>query len=300
MICLVGPTAVGKSSVALALAKRLNGEIVSCDAMQVYRECRIASDRPSDEMLKTVPHHLVGMIPVREEFNAARWRGLALEAVSDIQGRGRLPIVCGGSGMYFSALLDGLFEGGGADLEVRARLEAEADAVGSGVLYERLKTLDPVAASKMDSQNKQRIVRALEVIETTGMRLSDKQKERDGLWGKMNIRVVGLSRSREILYARSEARIDAMFKEGLVDEVRTLLAQHLSSTAARIIGLPEVGGYLANEYPLERAVYLMKRNTRHYVKRQMTWFLRDKRVEWLDMPDNETPEASSERIINLL
>ncbi len=280
---IVGPTAAGKSAAAVEAAARCGGEIVSCDAMQVYREADLVSDKPSAAMRAMVPHHLVDVVSVDEEFNAARYRTLALAAIGDILRRGRRPVVCGGSGMYVMALLDGLFEGGAADPGVRLALEERVKHEGLAALHEQLRRLDPEAAAKISPKDPVRIIRALEVVLTTGMKISERQQHRDGLWGKYKIGLTGLTRPREVLYARAEARIDEMFARGLVDEVRGLLGKRLTVSSSRLIGIPEVGGYLRGEWDLERAKYLMKLNTRHYIKRQMTWFRKDKRVEWVEL-----------------
>jgi tRNA dimethylallyltransferase len=294
VIFLVGPTAVGKSAVALELALSLKAEIISCDAMQVYREAVIASDKPSAQMRAQVEHHLIDVVSVENEFNAARYRELALAAMADIHRRGKVPLFVGGSGMYMMALLDGLFEGGEVDAAVRARL----DARDIGDLYEELKRVDPVAAQKISPNDKQRIMRALEVFETIGVPFSQQQKKRDGIWGKYDIRVIALERPREELYRRVEARIEEMFTRGLVNEVRSLCARKLSSTGSRIIGVPEVGGFIAGEYDLGRAKYLMKLHTRHYVKRQMTWFRKDKRIEWLMIGSDDSVQIVVRKIID--
>ena len=279
---IVGPTGVGKSDAALFLAQRTSGEIVSCDAMQVYREVNIACDKPSPQVRNTVPHHLLDVVSVTEDFDAARYRLLAAAAIEDIQRRGKTPIVCGGSGMYMAFLLDGIFEGSARDEGLRRHLEQEIDAKGTAVLHERLTQVDPAAAAKIHPNDAQRIVRALEVALTVGRPISEVQKERRGLWGKMPVEIFGLDRPREELYSRVEARVDKMFERGLVDEVKALQGMTLSRTASVIIGVPEVTGYLKGEYDLDRAKYLMKLNTRHYVKRQLTWFRRDERIQWVD------------------
>ncbi len=296
VVFLVGPTAVGKSAVAVDLAEFLHAEIISCDSMQVYREAVIASDKPSLVMRARVVHHLIDVVSVEDEFNVARYRELAVLAMAEIHARGKVPLIVGGSGMYMMALLDGLFEGGEVDPDVRAGLEARS----TEDLYAQLNRVDPVAASKISPHDKKRIGRALEVFETTGVPMSEQQKKRDGIWGKYDIRVIGLERSREELYSRVEARIDAMFAAGLVDEVKALCMKKLSSTGSRIIGLPEVKGALDGAYDLERACYLMKLHTRHYVKRQMTWFRKDKRIEWLMIGPHETASSVAARILKWL
>ena len=293
VIFLVGPTAVGKSAVAVELAAALNAEIISCDAMQVYCEAVIASDKPSVQTRAQIKHHLMDVVSVEDEFNAARYRELALAAMADIHVRGKVPLIVGGSGMYMMALLDGLFAGGEVDPDVRARL----DGCQVEDLYAELQRVDPAAAAKISANDKKRIMRALEVFETTGVPISAQQQKRDGIWGKYDIRIIALERPREELYSRVEARVDEMFVSGLEDEVRSLCTKKLSSTGSRIIGVPEVGGFLAGEYDLVRAKYLMKLHTRHYVKRQMTWFRKDKRIEWLMLEREETPQMAADRIL---
>jgi tRNA dimethylallyltransferase len=294
---LVGPSAAGKSAVALELARRRNGEIVSCDAMQVYREISIASDKPSPDDRARVAHHLIDVVSVEEEFNAARYRALAVAAIEDILSRGKCPVVCGGSGMYVMALLDGLMAASPANAAVRERLEAEAGKAGLAALHLRLTGLDPAAAAKISANDPVRIIRALEVIEMTGELLSTRQARRDGLWGKYDIRVTGLTRPRAELYRRAEARIDRMFEAGLVDEIRQVMSRKLSSSAAGIIGIPEVGGYLSGAYDRARAEYLLKLNTRHYIKRQLTWFRKDARVQWIEVNGQELPGETAQRIL---
>jgi len=289
LIFIVGPTAVGKSETGLCLAKHFNAEIVCCDAMQVYREVAIANDKPSAKTQTLVPHHLIDICSVTEDFNVARYRQLAAAAIQDIRSRGKIPLVAGGTGMYMSVLLDGIFEGAVANEDLREELIKEESEKGAGFLHERLKTLDPQAAIKIHPNDPQRIIRALEVVLSTGQPISSLQPKREGLWGKMPIKIFALNRPREELYKRVEARVDDMFTEGLVEEIKRVSALPLSVTARKIIGIPEVMGYLKGEHDLQRAQYLMKLNTRHYVKRQLTWFRRDKRLTWIEITPNQSP-----------
>jgi len=296
LIFIVGPTAVGKTEVALKFAKRKGAEIVCCDSMQVYREISIANDKPTSQARAFVPHHLVDMLSLTEDFNVARYRQLAIEAIDNIQSRGSTPLIVGGSGMYMSILLDGIFEGVAADDKVREELIQELHIKGQVFMHDRLKALDPSAALKIHPNDPQRIIRALEVVISTGKPLSALQPKRDGIWGKMPIKIFALNRPREELYQRAEARIDEMFTKGLLDEVKQVSILPLSFTARKIIGIPEVMGYLKGDYDLERAKYLMKLNTRHYVKRQLTWFRRDKRLTWIDIQPNQSPEQVADII----
>jgi len=282
IIFIVGPTGVGKSDAGFLLARKLGGEIVSCDAMQVYKEVNIACDKPSKQARGQVPHHLLDVASVTEDFDVARFRQMAVEAIEDILRRGKVPIVVGGSGMYVNVLLDGIFESDAKDEDLRARLKEQAQKEGAAVLHQQLAILDPKAAGKIHSNDARRIIRALEVAMTTGKPISALHKERAGLWGEYSVEIFALDRPREQLYARAEARIEDMFKRGLVEEIRALSGLPLSRTASAAIGIPEVTGYLKGEYGLERAKYLMKLNTRHLIKRQLTWFRRDKRIQWVE------------------
>ena len=285
IIFIVGPSAVGKSEIGFRLAQKLNGEIISCDAMQVYREVQIASDKPSRKTLETVPHHLVDIVSVSEDFDVARFRTLAVKAIEDIHGRGKLPVIVGGSGMYMSILLDGIFEDASGEKK-SFEVKSAASTEDIGILFKRLKKVDPVTAQKISPSDRRRILRALEVFDTHGRPISELQKKRSGLWGKYPIKIFALNRPRAEIYRRVEARIDQMFENGLADEVRGLLGVKLSKTASVVIGVPEVKGFLTGEYDLERAKYLMELHTRHYVKRQLTWFRRDSRLTWIVIEDN--------------
>ncbi|MBF0595275.1 MAG: tRNA (adenosine(37)-N6)-dimethylallyltransferase MiaA [Candidatus Omnitrophica bacterium] len=281
-ICFItGPTAAGKSALALSAARRIGAEIISCDAMQVYREINICSDKPTAAMRAAVPHHLLDVASVEEDFNAAKYRALAVTAIGDVLSRGRKAIVCGGSGMYMMAILDGLFDNIEVPAGLRESLLARIEREGLMTLYNELKVVDPQAAAKINPNDPVRIVRALEVFQAVGKPISALQQTREGLWGKETIALVGIERPREELYIRAEQRIDAMFEHGLVEEVRGLLGLRLTPNAARLIGIPEAKGFINGEYDLERAKYLMKLNTRHYIKRQMTWFRKDARIQWI-------------------
>ena len=293
LIFIVGPTAVGKSETALCLASCLNAEIICCDALQVYREVNIANDKPSAHALKQVRHHLVDILSVSEDFNVARWQKLTLEAIRDIQGRGKRPLIVGGSGMYMSVLLDGIFEQNFSGQDLRQELAREIEIKGPAILHERLKTLDPQAAAKIDPHDPQRIIRALQVVLSTGQAISSLQQKREGLWGKAPIKIFALNRPRQELYQRAEARVEEMFSKGLLEEIKKISTLPLSDTARKLIGIPELTGYLKGEYDLERARYLMKLHTRHYIKRQLTWFRRDKRLEWIDIGPGQSAQEIS-------
>ncbi len=283
VVFIVGPTASGKSAVALHLAERRACGFVSADAMQIYKGMDIVTDRPSPATRRRAPHALIGTVAPAREYNVAAFCRDARRAVRAILGRKRCPVVVGGTGLYIQALVDGFFEGPSADAHVRGRLEREAREKGKGVLHERLLCVDPVAAERIGPHNARRIIRALEVHELTGQPLSELQKNKKGLKGECDVLLFGLRREREDLYARIDRRVDAMLGRGLVDEVKSLLKKKLGTTAYCCIGIREVEGYLNGRYGLDEAVRLIKRNTRHFAKRQMTWFRKNRDIVWLDV-----------------
>lgn len=291
IIFIVGPTGVGKSDAAVALAKARGGEIVSCDSMQVYKEVNIACDKPTEHMQRVVRHHLINVVSVTESFDVGSYRDLAMDAITDIIKRGKLPIVAGGSGMYMTVLLDGIFQSTIKDEALRSQLTDQAQASSPQVLHQQLVKLDPHAAAKIHPNDTKRIIRALEVVMTAGEPISTLQKQRQGLWGMHQINIYGLNRMREELYAAVEARIERMFAAGLIDEVKGLIRLKLSRTASTLIGIPEVVRYLKNECSLDEAKALLKRNTRHFVKRQLTWFRREARINWIELGNGTTPQS---------
>lgn len=299
IIFIVGPTGVGKSDVGLLLAQHIGGEIIACDAMQVYKEIAIASDKPTVEQRSAVAHHCLDLVSVTEDFNVAQYAKAALAAIADVRKRGKVPILLGGSGMYMAVLLDGIFEDNIKDNELRESLEHEAKADGAA-LHERLTQLDPQSAANIHPNNVKRVIRALEVVMLTGQPLSAMQQKRSGLWGKEDVKIFGLNRPREILYERVDARVDRMFAQGLVDEIKKVIELPLSVTAAGMIGVVQVGGYLNEQYSLDHAVTIMKRDTRHYVKRQLTWFNREKRLQWIEIGPKDTPQSIVNQIIGQL
>jgi tRNA dimethylallyltransferase len=229
---------------------------------------------------------MINVVSVSENFDVAQYRRMALQCIADVQQRGKLPLVVGGSGMYMAVLLDGIFEDKIRDETLREQLAQELEVKGSACLHERLQALDPGAAVKIHPNDPQRILRALEIVLITGQPISQLQQKRSGLWGTEPIEIFALTREREELYRRAEARIDHMFEKGIVEEVAALQQLSLSRTAKTSIGIPEISGHLNGEYDLERAKYLIKLNTRHFIKRQLTWFKRDTRLQWFDASKN--------------
>jgi len=284
IVVIVGPTASGKSSLALALAQRTAGEIVCADSMQVYRGLDIGTGKPSAEERRQVPHHLVDLVAPDEPFTAADYARLARRVLAEIRRRGRVPIVVGGTGLYVRALFRGLFEGPGENPSIRASLRKEAETSGSTALHRRLADLDPAAAARIHPNDLFRIVRALEIVTLTGRPISGL---RDA--GRHHPRPIlgpvlrfGLDRHRDELYRRIEERVDRMMEQGLLEEVRDLLARGYVPTLKplRALGYRHMIGYLKGEMPLHRAIATLKRDTRRYAKRQLTWFRRERDLEW--------------------
>jgi tRNA dimethylallyltransferase len=264
--------------------------------MQVYRGIDILSSKPGREELNTIRHHLIDIVPASSEFNVLEYRSAAIEAVRQVLERGKQPVFVGGTGHYMTILLDGIFEAGTEDPEVRARLFSEARTQAPGALHFRLEKVDPAAAAKIHPNDTKRIVRALEVFETTGRPISELQKMRTSLRDSYDIRVFCLNMPREQLYDRINRRVDAMFGAGAVDEVKRLAGGHLSRTSAMAIGIKEIGAYLRGEMSLDEAKDLMKRNTRNYARRQLTWFRKDKLITWVNVEASDTPQAVANRI----
>jgi len=300
IIFLVGPTAVGKSETAVCLAKRINAEIISCDSMQVYKGMDIITSKPPLALRKIVPHHLINTNSVDKEYSVWRYYKDVTRKIKEILRRGKTPIIAGGTGLYMSILIDGIFKSISPGKAIRNRLYKQAEELGSEYLYKRLQDIDPEAAAKIHPHDTKRIIRALEVFEATGQTISNLQKQRKGLGQEYDIKVFGLNMPRERLCKIIDERVEKMFSEGLVAEVKRLLKSKLSKTAAYAIGIKELKGYLDGLYDLEEAKCLIKRNTRLYAKRQLTWFRKDRRINWINIGDKEKPAAIANRIIKEL
>jgi len=297
VVFIVGPTASGKSAVALAVVRRRPCALISADAMQVYKGMDIVTDKPDARVRRRYPHALVDSVAPAREHNVAAFCRAARRALQQALKAGRLPVVVGGTGLYVRALADGIFEGPSADARLRRRLGQEAAVKGAAALHERLGRVDPVAAQRIGPHNLRRIIRALEVHEATGQPLSELQKDTRGLRQECDVLLFGLRRKREDLYRRINRRVDKMLERGLVDEVKVLLKKKLSATARCCIGIREIEGYLRGAYGLEEAARLIKRNTRRFAKRQMTWFRKDKDIIWLDVASDANLARAGREIV---
>jgi tRNA dimethylallyltransferase len=294
-IFIAGPTAVGKSEIALALAEKIGGEIISADSMQVYRGLDIGTAKPSPAECARVPHHLVDVCDLTENFDAAQFVRLAQRAVEEIQSRNKTPIFCGGTGLYFKAFLSGIGEAPGTNPELRAELEA----LSFESLLKELRERDPAAYEKIDRQNPRRIIRAVEVIRLSGKKFSEQRAEWKAQCAHpIKTNFYCLTRSPADLHARINLRVDAMFARGLVEETRELLRHGLdrNKTAMQAIGYRQIVEHLHGERPLSETIGLVKSRTRQFAKRQLTWFRRQLDAEWIELKPDEPPEKCLEKI----
>ncbi|PLX82042.1 MAG: tRNA (adenosine(37)-N6)-dimethylallyltransferase MiaA [Desulfuromonas sp.] len=283
IILLCGPTAVGKTALAVTLAKRYPLEIISADSRQVYRGMNIGTAKPTEVEREGVPHHLLDVVDPAEEFSVADFIRLADRAAAEIQTRGRIPLVVGGTGLYWQLLTEGLMSSPGADPELRQALEGLDNREGDGALYRLLQERDPVAAQAIPPGNRVRIVRALEVISQTGQAFSRLQREHGFSDRPYRVLKIGLFMDRQELYQRIDDRVVAMMRQGLEAEVRNLLDSGLGNAKAmKTIGYREMVGVLRGGSDREKALGLIQRNSRRYAKRQLTWMRRDKTMIWLD------------------
>ena len=286
LIILAGPTAVGKTSLSIRLAKETGGEIISADSMQVYRHMDIGSAKITKEEMDGVSHYLVDVLEPEEEFNVVRFQQMAKEAAEKIWEKGKIPLVVGGTGFYIQALLYDIdFTENDGDESYRRQLEQKgSDEEGASELYEMLKTVDPKAAQEIHPRNIKRIIRALEFYHQTGKKISEHNETQRQRESPYNYTYFVLTDERSRLYERIDRRVDLMMEQGLLDEVRYLKERGVrkDSTAMQGLGYKELYAYLEGEYPLDEAVRIIKRDTRHFAKRQLTWFKRERDVIWAD------------------
>jgi tRNA dimethylallyltransferase len=298
---IVGPTAVGKTEIALAIAEEIGAEIISADSMQVYRGMDIGTAKPTLQERARVPHHLIDVADPMEEFSAGRFVQLADEAIDDIRRRGKIPLVVGGTGMYIRALTEGLFEGPVADFALREEL-MDVERKEPGALYNMLEDADPKAAEKIHPSDIRRTIRALEVFKKSGKPISESQSQ----WGargsergvdgdgRYDCKIEGLTMPRPELYMRIDARVDKMLDDGFLDEVKALLGKGCTRDmpSMHALGYKQLMAHLEGELSLDDAVRLIKRDTRHYAKRQYTWFNGQEGVQWVDISDKNLASSA--------
>lgn len=284
LIILTGPTAVGKTKASIGLAKAIGGEIISADSMQVYRHMDIGSAKITKEEMADVPHYLIDVLEPEEEFHVVRFQQMAKAAMTDIYSRGKIPIIVGGTGFYIQALLYDIdFTENEGDSVYREKLEALAKEKGAAYLHGQLAMVDPKSAEEIHANNIKRVIRALEFYHQTGQKISEHNERERQKESPYQFCYFVLNDRRECLYERIDQRVDQMIRNGLVQEVQTLKERGCTKQMVSMQGLgyKEIFSYLEGDYSLEEAVYIIKRDTRHFAKRQLTWFKRERDVIWV-------------------
>lgn len=288
LLVIIGPTAVGKTKLSVELAKRLNGEIISGDSMQIYRGLDIGTAKVTEVEMEGIPHHLIDIKDPEESFSAAEFQDLVRGEITRIADKGKLPIIAGGTGLYIqSVIYDYQFSDTPADLEFRRQLEERALAIGNEALHQELAAVDPDSAQQIHPNNIRRVIRALEIYHCTGKTMKEFQsaQQPELLY---DTALVGLTMDRELLYERINLRVDLMMEEGLLEEVKELHDRGISECQSiQAIGYKELYEYLDGKVSLETAIENLKQNSRHYAKRQLTWFRNKMNVEWFDMTDTK-------------
>ena len=285
LIVLTGPTAVGKTSLSISLAKAVNGEIISADSMQVYKKMDIGSAKIRSEEMQGIPPYLVDVLEPEEEFHIVKFQQMAKKAMEDIYSRGKIPILVGGTGFYIQAVTKDIdFTEAQQENDYRKELEALAEEKGGEHLHEMLRKVDPVSADAIHAHNVKRVIRALEFYHQNGSPISAHNEEQKQHESPYNLAYFVLNMPRELLYERIDLRVDQMMKEGLLEEVSRLKKEgcHRGMVSMQGLGYKEILAYLDGEYPLEEAVRVLKRDTRHFAKRQLTWFRREQELTWVN------------------
>jgi tRNA dimethylallyltransferase len=299
VVVVVGPTAVGKSRIAVEVAKAFETEVLTADSRQVYRGMDVGTDKPASEERQAVPHRLIDLVDPDESFNAGLYRRQAIDEIERLYRDCRLPLVVGGTGLYVRTLLKGLCDAPQADPIMREALRQEAEDQGYDRLYARLVDVDPVIAARLHPRDESKVIRALEVYQLSGRRMSEFQQEHGFAERPFAALMIGLNRDRDVLYRRIEGRIDWQLAHGLIEETKQLLAQgyQRDSAAMKGLGYRQVAEHLAGEYDAAEMVRRFKRDTRHFSKRQMTWFRKEPGIQWLMIEESEPVQHTTTRVI---
>lgn len=299
IICVVGPTASGKTGLGIELAKHFEGEVISADSMQIYRDMHIASAAPDQSETEGIPHHLVEFLPYGSSFTVADYVKAARQKISEIASRGKLPIIVGGTGLYISSLVNNVeFVEKETDLDLRRRITEEFDRVGGEQMLARLQSIDPVAAEKLHANDKRRIIRAFEIYESTGNTKSFNDEQSIKNESPYDAIMIGITyRDREKLYERINLRVDVMLKNGLLKEAKSAYDKNLGGGAVQAIGHKEFFDYFKEQISLEEATENLKRATRRYAKRQLTWFNKDDRINWVYKDETDDTVSQAIKII---
>jgi len=299
VVVIVGPTAVGKSRIAVEVAKAFETEVLTADSRQVYRGMDVGTDKPAPEERQGIPHRLIDLVGPDESFNAGLYRRQAIDEFERLYRDRRLPLVVGGTGLYVRTLLKGLCDAPPTDPIVRAALKQEAEDQGHDRLYARLVEVDPVAASRLHPRDESKVLRALEVYQLSGRRMSEFQQEHGFAERPFSTLMIGLNRDRDALYRRIEERIDWQLAHGLIEETKQLLDQgyQRDSAAMKGLGYRQVAEHLAGAYDSAEMVRRFKRDTRRFSKRQMTWFRKEPGIQWLTIEESESVQHTTARVI---
>ena len=301
IIALVGPTAVGKSAIAVELAQSLGAEIVSCDSMQVYRQMPVLSQAPTRAQRAQVQHHLIDCVEPTHPFSVGEFRKMAVPVIDQILARGKRVLIVGGTGLYLRALTEGLCDAPPGDFKIREQLWSECQGVGSATLYDRLRGVDSAAAARIHPNDARRIIRALEVYALTGRPISSWWREASAELLQGQVMIVGLNRDRDELYRRINERLLHMVYElGVTNEVRQLLRLPISKTARQVHGLQDIERYLHEGCSLKEMMDTWQQRVRNYAKRQFTWFRQTSSIQWVDIPAEERSWETNERILERL
>lgn len=294
LVVVTGPTAVGKSNLAIELAKRLNGEIISADSMQIYKYMNIGTAKITKEETQGIPHYMLDILYPDEEFSVSSYQEMASKYIKDINGEGKIPIIAGGTGLYINSIVYKLnFASVPPDTSIREKYEVLAEEYGNEYIHDILLRLDRESGERIPVNNRRRIIRALEIVESTGKHISESNKNFREENNDYNLTMICLNMDREKLYERINRRVDIMVERGLLDEVKSLLdmGYHKDLVSMKGIGYKEIIGYLEGDYSLEYAIDKIKQGSRNYAKRQLTWFRRDNRIKWLDVDSYDSFEG---------
>ncbi len=292
LISVTGPTASGKTKLGVSLAKHFDGEVISADSMQIYQGMDIATAKPTAEEMCGIPHHLIGFLPPDQTFSVAQFVDLAKAKIEDIHKRGKLPIIVGGTGLYVNSLLNNIsFSENDSDEKLRAELREKAEKQGVMSLIEELREFDPDSAERIEPNNVKRVIRAIEVYRTTGITMTEQNRRSRLAESPYRAVKIGLkAQDRQFLYDRINMRVDIMVEQGLLEETEKVLSSDCSQTAEKAIGYKELIPYFNGETTLENALEELRKQTRRYAKRQLTWFLRDEDIHWFNIDTVESFE----------
>lgn len=301
LIAIAGPTASGKTALAIELCKRINGEVVSCDSMMVYKGMDIGTAKPTRAEMQGIPHHMLDVAEPAENYSAAQFREAARSVIADISARGHMPVLCGGTGLYIDAVTrDMSFSNTPCDVRLRAALETELARKGPEAMHSRLAEIDPPTAARLHENDTRRVLRALEIYGSTGVRMSESAARAGENAEMYDLKLFALNMPRPRLYDRINRRVDIMCAQGLFEEVRRLLAGGLRCdfTAMQALGYKETAAAILGEVTRAQAIERIKQRTRNYAKRQLSWLRRDGRVIWLDISEADTPQSLAGRVMD--